>query len=57
MEDDIKQVWCKKCEGMKKLVVNGKIITWQNWRKYIMLECDIGCICSNENLKTKKTVK
>ena len=46
----MKQVFCKKCGGLKRLIVNGKEIPPEKWIQYGMA-LDIGCICENLLLK------
>lgn len=41
----MKQIFCSKCAGLKKLIIDGKVINPKDWMRYGMAS-DIGCLCS-----------
>jgi hypothetical protein len=53
-EDIIKQVWCKECGSMEKLIVNDEVVPAQDWKKYGQ-SCDIGCTCMMEKFEVDTT--
>ena len=40
----MKQIFCKHCGGLKKMIVDGQTIPQSDWYKYGMA-IDIGCVC------------
>lgn len=51
-----KQIMCEKCQGMKKLFIDGKEISPFKWITYGFAS-DIGCICIITSIKKARTAR
>ena len=41
----MKQIFCRKCSGLKHVIVEGRTVPPEDWMK-LGLASDIGCLCS-----------
>jgi hypothetical protein len=46
------QKFCKHCGGIKKIMVNGELLPYDQWIKH-GIAIDAGCVCLT-NIKPKK---
>jgi hypothetical protein len=44
--DDIKQTFCTRCGGLKKMTKNGVTVPPKEWwNQGVQMASDIGCVC------------